>query len=227
MRLSLCIPLIGLLAPETAEASNIAVWNPTDAAAAAAWLSGIGDSASRQDSNSFYYFSTNADHILSDPIIANLSVWSDRAELNILGIGTPPSSLQLWQSFLGIGSILEIPQSQLALANPEGGASYFSYTSSFPVEDGFSRITFNSAARDGLLLIVDSGTPPTESYSLRLATIPEPTVAALSGIGAVFFLQRRRNRRGEQAGTGQPATRSQSKSEGGGKPQPEAEWRSR
>ncbi len=32
---------------------------------------------------------------------------------------------------------------------------------------------------------------------------------------------------GEQAGTGQPATRSQSKSEGGDKPQPEAEGRSR
>jgi hypothetical protein len=31
----------------------------------------------------------------------------------------------------------------------------------------------------------------------------------------------------EQAGTGQPATRSQSKSEGSDKPQPEAEWRSR
>ena len=31
----------------------------------------------------------------------------------------------------------------------------------------------------------------------------------------------------EQGGTGQPATRSQSKSEGGDRPQPEAEWRSR
>jgi hypothetical protein len=34
-------------------------------------------------------------------------------------------------------------------------------------------------------------------------------------------------KRGEQAGTGQPATRSQSESEGGDKPQPEAEERSR
>jgi hypothetical protein len=33
--------------------------------------------------------------------------------------------------------------------------------------------------------------------------------------------------KGEQAGTGQPATRSESKSEGGDKPQPEAEGRSR
>jgi len=35
------------------------------------------------------------------------------------------------------------------------------------------------------------------------------------------------NQEGEHAGTGQPATRSESKSEGGDKPQPEAEGRSR
>ncbi len=35
------------------------------------------------------------------------------------------------------------------------------------------------------------------------------------------------NKKSEQGGTGQPATRSQSKSEGGDKPQPEAEGRSR
>jgi hypothetical protein len=40
-------------------------------------------------------------------------------------------------------------------------------------------------------------------------------------------LQAMKKRASEQAGSGQPATRSQSKSEGGDKPQPEAEGRSR
>jgi len=90
----------------------------------------------------------------------------------------------------------EIPQSQLALANSEGGLSCFSYTSNFPVEDGFSRTTFNSAISDGLLLIVDSGNPPSDAYTFQLATIPEPGVAELLGLGSVFLLHRRRNRRG-------------------------------
>ena len=198
MRLSTRIVLLGLIASSLTRASTTVVWSPADAAVAAAWLSGIEGSTTRQDQDSFYYYSTDTELVSSSPIIANLTVWSDRAELNILGIGVPPTHLQLWISFLGIGSILEIPQSQLALANPEGGASYFSYTSNFPVDDGFSRITFNSAASDGLLLNVDSGTPPTEGYSFRLATIPEPTAAALFGIGSVLLLQRRRNRKGEQ-----------------------------
>jgi hypothetical protein len=197
MRLIFCIALIGLLTPVIAEASTTAVWSPNDALAAAAWLSGIEDSASRQDPNSFYYFTTDTNFILSSPILANLSVWTDRAELNVLGLAPLPSNLELWVSFLGIGTILEIPQSQLTLVNTEGGSNYFSYTSSFPVEDGFSRVAFNSAASDGLLLIVDSGTPPTDFYSFQLATIPEPSVVALYGIGSFFILQRRRNRRGE------------------------------
>ena len=171
MNLSCSIGLISLVIPAIAQASVTAVWSPTDSAAAAAWLGGIGASEGRQDPDSFFYFSTDSGQTISAPIIGNLTVWSDRAELNILGIGALPSNLQLWGSFLGIGSILEIPQSQLALANPDGGVSYFSYTASFPVEDGFSRIAFNSAASDGLLLIVDSGTPPSDAYSLQLATI--------------------------------------------------------
>ena len=125
MRFRPFIVVIGLLTPSMTQASVTAVWSPADAAAAAAWLTGIADSASQLDPNSFYYFSTDASQSLSEPIIANLTVWSDRAELNVLGIGALPSNIQLWGSFLGIGTILDIPQSQLSPANPEGGASYF------------------------------------------------------------------------------------------------------
>ena len=41
------------------------------------------------------------------------------------------------------------------------------------------------------------------------------------------LLRSRKNHQAEQAGAGQPATRPESKSEGGDKPQPEAEGRSR
>ena len=43
----------------------------------------------------------------------------------------------------------------------------------------------------------------------------------------MFFTHQPKTRQAEQGGTGQPATRSQSKSEGSDKPQPEAEGRSR
>jgi hypothetical protein len=47
-------------------------------------------------------------------------------------------------------------------------------------------------------------------------------------VGALITMPKRnRIKDAEQAGTGQPATRSQSKSEGSYKPQPEAEVRSR
>jgi len=209
MRLSPCIALFGLLAPTIGLASVTAVWSPTDASAATAWWNEIGGSANHKDPYSFCYFSTDADFLLSNPIVANLTVWSDRAELNVLGIGALPTNLQLWVSFLGIGTILEIPQSQLALANSEGGLSCFSYTSNFRVEDGFSRITFNSAISNGLLLIVDSGNPPSDTYTFQLATIPEPGVAELLGLGSVFLLHRRRNRRGEQGADGKPPEAAQ------------------
>ena len=185
-----------------APASVTAVWSPTDAAAATAWLSGIEDSANRQNPESFYYFSTDANQALSDPIIANLTVWSDHAELNILGIGALPSNLQLWGSFPTLGTILEIPQSQLVVADPEGGAEYFSHTSSFAVESSFSRVVFNSAATDGLLLFADSGGPTNDVYIFGLATVPEPRIAALGALGFILLFQRRRNRKSEQASDG-------------------------
>jgi hypothetical protein len=45
--------------------------------------------------------------------------------------------------------------------------------------------------------------------------------------GAVSSIRDKRDKNAEQAGTGQPATRSQSDSEGSYKPQPESEGRSR
>lgn len=47
------------------------------------------------------------------------------------------------------------------------------------------------------------------------------------GVGADGILQFSLRRRSEQAGTGQPTTRRESESEGGDKPQPESEGRSR
>jgi hypothetical protein len=51
------------------------------------------------------------------------------------------------------------------------------------------------------------------------------TVASMYLVGYTQVLQKKQE--AEQAGTGQPATRSQLKSEGSDKPQPEAEGRSR
>jgi hypothetical protein len=56
-------------------------------------------------------------------------------------------------------------------------------------------------------------------------------VRTLSGAGLVLLLvnagQRKGTRESEQAGTGQPDTRPESKSEGSDKPQPDSEGRSR
>ena len=193
MNLIRAICLAAFFIPKFAGASVTASWSPTDAAAAASWLSGIGDSASRQDPESFYYFSTTTSEAVADPIIANLTVWSDRAELNILGVGTLPSNLQLWGSIPTLGMILAVQQNQLVVADPGDGASYFSYSSSFPVESSFSRVVFNSAATDGLLLLLDSDESTDDIYTFRLAAVPEPGVAALGAVGSFFLLQRRRN----------------------------------
>ena len=198
MNLRLSIGLVALLAPTIAQASVTAVWSPTDAAAASAWLIGIGDSASRQDPDSFLYFTTDDTLAFSAPTIANLTVWSDHAELNILGIGSLPAQLQLWGGFPIPGTILEIWPSQLVVASPEGGANYFSYSSSFAVEPSFSRVAFNSAAADGLLLLADSGGPASDAYTFRLATVPEPAVAALGAMGFMLLLHRRRSKKDEQ-----------------------------
>lgn len=197
MNFSLSLGLVAFLVPTIAQASVTAVWSPADAAAGSAWLNGIADSASRQDPDSFLYFTTDDTLALSDPIIANLTVWSDHAELNILGIGSFPARLQLWGGFPIPGAILEIWPSQLVVASPEGGATYFSHSSSFAVEPSFTRIAFNSAAADGLLLLADTGGPSSDAYTFRLATVPEPAVTALGAMGFMLLLHRRRNRKGE------------------------------
>jgi hypothetical protein len=74
---------------------------------------------------------------------------------------------------------------------------------------------------DGIVLAQDGSV----YYTVQDADAPETIY------GGVYpdemKLVERGTTKAEQAGTGQPATRSQSKSEGGDKPQPEAEGRSR
>ena len=219
--------ITAVLFPMFAQASVTAVWSPADAAAAASWLNGIESSTSRQDPESFYYFSTTSGETLSAAIIANLTVWSDRAELNILGVGSLPSSLQLWRSFPTLGTILEIQQNELVSSDPGIGASYFSYTSNFPVESSFSRVAFNSAASDGLLLLADSGGSTNDVYTFRLTPIPEPGVTLLGAVGSILFLQRRRNNKANKASHHNPLPVSSRILDGHYNPQPESKPRRR
>lgn len=194
MKPSLYFCLIGYLVKTICQASVMEIWSPADSAAAAAWLSGIEDSAGRRDTDSFLYFTTDETLSLSAPVIANLTVWNDHAELNILGTGSLPSHLELWGGIPITGTILEILPSQLVVTSLEGGANFFSYFSSFVVEPSFTRTAFNSAAVDGLLLLANSGSPASETYTFRLATVPEPTVAILGAMGFMLLLHRRRNK---------------------------------
>ena len=195
MKRSLPIGLLILIVPIVADASVTAVWSPRDAAAAVAWLDSINASPSRQDSGTFFYYTTTTtlpiSNQISDQITANLTVWDDRAEINILGVGPLPNQLRLWVSFLDLGSILDIQQNQLVVDSSEG-ASYYSYSSNFTIDTGFSRIVYNSEASDGLLLLADSGSATTDSYTFQMTQIPEPQVAALFVVGGTLLLRRKR-----------------------------------
>ena len=112
MQATICAALIGLLAPTTAQASVTAIWSATDAAASAAWLSGIDASPSDQEPGSSFIVSTDYAPTASLPFTAILSVWTsllggDNAELNIFGVGRAPNELSLFGP-IGIGSILRI-----------------------------------------------------------------------------------------------------------------------
>ena len=199
MNTSLSLGIIALLVPLVAQASVTVVWSPNDAAAAPTWLNGIINSESRPSPDSLYYFTTDSNGVLTDPIIANLTVWSDHAELNILGIGALPTRLSLWGSFVGNDRLLlEVPQDQLVIGEPQGGGGSYSFSSNFPVESSFARVVVNSEAADRLLLFADLGGPTEDVFTFRLATIPEPGVTAFGTLGAVLLLQRRRNKKGEQ-----------------------------
>lgn len=116
-----------------------------------------------------------------------------------LSTGSLPARLQLWRGVPIPGTILHILPSQLVVASPEGGANYFSHSSSFRVETSFTPVAFNSAAVDGLLLLADLGGQTNDFYNFRLATVPEPAVTALGATGFMLLLHRRRNRKGEGA----------------------------
>jgi hypothetical protein len=76
-----------------------------------------------------------------------------------------------------------------------------------------------SAEDVGLLAKFSEETPQSDAWSSTVAEELRSHMKALT--------IRLKNEEAEQAGTGQPATRPESKSEGGDKPQPEAEGRSR
>jgi hypothetical protein len=72
------------------------------------------------------------------------------------------------------------------------------------------------------ILVVELGTVEESWTSYFVVGSSKGDVASLAGTIVV-----QENKEAEQAGTGQPATRPESKSEGGDKPEPEAEGRSR
>jgi hypothetical protein len=78
---------------------------------------------------------------------------------------------------------------------------------------------------DGFL---DYGSPIEVQPTENLGALPEGIIITESRIEMPVFTTKPDNiKEAEQDGTGQPATRPESKSEGGDKPQPEAEGRSR
>jgi hypothetical protein len=86
---------------------------------------------------------------------------------------------------------------------------------STPVDPGTYTLRFSF---DNTMMAQDSGHSFGDAYSARLVTFTEKIE-----IPDVLVIPTQ----AEQAGTGQPATRPESKSKGGDKPQPEAEGRSR
>ena len=82
-------------------------------------------------------------------------------------------------------------------------------------------VKFNPKS-DGCFLMFLKRLPSGQFVSVTGQTDPEFGIKRLDGYPGPAI-----NQEAEQAGTGQPATRPESKSEGNDKPQPEAEERSR
>jgi|GEM_PF-3245194 len=191
------IPLAGflsLLVSCVANASVIVTWSDNDTGAASAWLNSIENSPSRVGAT--YYSTTRGDPPFSGPLTANLTVWTNRAELNIFGIGTPPGQFALAGIFPGLDPILLIQQEQLV---SEGFGSY-SYSSSFVVEEGFARVVAISEGLDGLWLRADSGGGSSAVHTFQASAVPEPSTLAISVL-ACALLFKRRITRCEEVGT--------------------------
>jgi hypothetical protein len=186
---------LSLLVSCVANASVIVTWSANDTGAASAWLNSIENSPSRVGAT--YYSITRGDPPFSGPLTANLTVWANRAELNIFGVGTPPGQFALAGIFPGLDPILLIQQEQLV---SEGFGSY-SYSSSFVVEEGFARVVAISEGLDGLWLRADSGGGSSSVYTFQASAVPEPSALVVLVLACGLLLQRR-NTRFEQDANG-------------------------
>ena len=192
------IVIFPLLVSSIANASVVATWSEADATAATAWLNAIETSPSRTGAGVFFYSTTAGDPLFSDPFTANLTVWADRAELNIFGVGALPLQFTLAGVFPGLDPILLIQQEQLLAT----GADSYSYSSSFVVEEGFARVVAISAGLDGLWLRSDSGGGSPEVFTLRASAVPEASTVTFAVFTSTLLLRRRRNNKGEQDASG-------------------------
>jgi hypothetical protein len=202
MKIIIRLALIGLLVLATAQASVTAVWSAADAAASAAWLSGLEASPSDQEPGSFFVVSTDYAPTASLPFTAILSVWpnllgGDYAELKIFGVGRAPNELSL-HGPLGIGSIFRVTSRDFVIES-EGRSRTYWYSRSLNFDQGFAENLRDAAATDALeiraFFTVDSE-ELMATYLMRPATIPEPGAFSLALIAAGSTLLRR-SRRGE------------------------------
>jgi hypothetical protein len=210
MKIIIYLALIGPLASKNAQASVTVVWSGTDAAASAAWLSGIEAWPSDHEPDSFFVFSTDYAPTGSLPFTAILSVGSSMlggefAELNIFGVGRSPNELSL-HGPPGIESIFRISWQDFVVER-EGRSSTYSYSGRLNFDQGFTQDVRDAAATDALgiraFFTVDSGESMV-TYLMQPTAIPEPGPfsLALLAAGSTLF---RRNRRGEQVETQQPS----------------------
>jgi hypothetical protein len=105
------------------------------------------------------------------------------------------------------------------------GGNYFSPLDPFSMH----RVQVNRVAKSGLDTDSDFKKENIKTKTVQLSEFTAQIAEALQ-VATDHKEERRAHwdkQKGEQAGSGQPATRPESKSEGGDKPQPEAEGRSR
>jgi hypothetical protein len=171
---------------------------------------------------------TNADLRVSVTSIANGQPGATLASFLIpfTQVGTSSLSLSLLRT--GYFSHTIIATESLPL---EAGMPYALVFSSDTAEANYSIYGDRSGYPSGTRLSYSNPGPFQEVsgsdllFRISATTIPEPH-ASLAALVSILMVSMRR-RRVEQDGAGQPATRPLDKPEGGGKPQPEAEGRSR
>lgn len=179
-----------MLISSNVDASVVRTWRGHDVGAAIAWLNEVEATPSR--AGAFFYSTTAGDPPFSDSLTANLTVWADRAELNLFGSGPLPRLLTLAGVFPGLESILLIDQEQLLLT----AFGSYTYSTNFAVEAGFSRIVAVSAGNDGLWLRADIGNGSPEVYTFRASAVPEPSTITFLFFASTLLLRRKKMRIG-------------------------------